>query len=91
MSPGEPQPLRIERSGASNIGALAMATLGSVRFAAMTPDGKLKTVTPAGLDYEALSKDLADNGSFKLSVAPDGAVLKRDKTAKAFILVTYSL
>jgi hypothetical protein len=65
-------------------------TLDSVRLAA-TKKGKLESVTPAGLDLDALTTALHDTGAFQLSLAPDTSVLVRDDQALGFLLVGYHM
>ena len=54
-------------------------------------DGKLTSITPLGLDLAALTETLRDEGAFELSLAPDDAVLVRDRDARVFVLMKYSL
>lgn len=54
-------------------------------------DGKLRSVTPQGLTLAAFTEMLKDEGAFELSLAPDGAVLVRNKDAYVFILIKYSV
>jgi hypothetical protein len=54
-------------------------------------DGKLRSVTPQGLNLASFTQAFKDEGAFELSLAPDGAVLVRNREAYVFVLIKYSV
>ena len=52
---------------------------------------KLESATPPGLDPGTFTDKLKDDGEFELSLAPDAAVLVRNKDAHIFVVIKYSL
>jgi hypothetical protein len=52
---------------------------------------KLESATPPGLDPGTFTDKLKDDGEFELSLAPDGAVLVRNKDEHIFVVIKYSL
>jgi hypothetical protein len=64
--------------------------LSEVRLFAIV-DGQLEALTPGGLDLDALTEALEDEGQMDLSFAPDSTVLVRDANAVVFVGIKYAL
>ena len=64
-------------------------TLEAIKLHAIAADA-VQSATPPGLDLNALSVNLQDDGAFDLALAPDGAVLVRSQQAQVFVLIKYT-
>jgi hypothetical protein len=65
-------------------------TILSVQLCAVR-EGELRTAMAQGLDLAACTEALNGDGSFGLSLLPDGDVLTSDRQANVFAVVTYAL
>ena len=68
-------------------------TIDAIELHAIKADN-LQSVTPPGLDQatlDTMTENLKDEEEFELSIAPDAQVLVRDKEARVFMLIKYSM